>query len=292
MELFIKLGLKEIASIIQTLGETHDVSDFSDVFEINGKQYHIMKEKDELIITTQDGRNMCIGINYNERKGKDFQNRDVTFTKHEAEIDYYLDDGSSINLKNQLPLSRGYEGFTSVQRHDLLSGLVCKYYNQNGEPVSSFTIGLNKLCLNGSKKVYEFTDEGILCGNKLVSLEGDKLLSISGSEVPELSLMESFDIEQEKEKISRFAESDESLHPFTKEALQDATRLLDRKNRRVKEVCRFYDEELKELRTAIAIRHNINSLIDEDVIRPDELEEINSMLRQKLLTNKKLSLKN
>ena len=286
MELFIKLGLKEIAEIIQTLGASHHISDYSGLIEVNGKQYHIMKEKNELIITTQDGRNMCIGINYEEKYIKGYQDKDMVFTKHQAEVDYYFNDGSSVNLKNQMELGRGYDGFRSVQRHNLMNGLGCKYYNQNGEPVASFNLGLEKICLNGSKKVYEFTKDGIVYGNKLVSLDGDKLLLLSGSEVPGIEAMETFDVDKEKEKIRAFADESVELHPFTKEALEDATRLLDRKDRKVQEVLKFYEEDLKELRKAIAIRNKIEFLTNEDVIRPEELEDVSRALREKLVPEK------
>lgn len=287
MELFIDLGLKEIASIIQTLGEATNLDDFIDNINTDKSDIRIIKDGNSIIINSLDGRNMSISIDYSEEETALYYKK-ATFINHKVNIIYYLDDGSQIELSNNIPLERGYKGFTNVQRHDLMKGLKCKYISNDGQE-SSFTLDLNKICLKDTNKVYEFTDEGITCGNKVVSLDGNDLLTVSGAEVPEIKTLTSFDVEEEKEKIEKIIKTTEELHSFTIEALKDAERLLDRRERYVKELFDFYNKgDFSAVRKAIDVRNKIMDAVNYEIIKPNELEAINNKLREKYLSKKKV----
>lgn len=288
MELFIDLGLKEIASIIQILGESTDLEDFIETVNVNGNDIRIIKDDNSVIINSLDGRNMSISIDYSEEETALYYKK-ATFINHKVNIIYYLDDGSQIELSNNIPLERGYKGFTNVQRHDLMKGLKCKYISNDGKE-ASFTLDLNKICLKDNNKVYEFTDKGIVCGNKVVSLDGNDLLTVSGTEVPEIKTLTSFDVEKEKEKIENIINTTEELHSFTIDALKDAERLLDRRERYVKDLFDFYNRgDLLAVRNAIDTRDRIMDAVDNEIIKPNELESVSNSLRSKYLeSNKKL----
>ena len=282
--MFVRLGLKEVADVIKTLGISSDIMYLHGNIDVNGKLYIYEKKGNQLTITGEDGKSVTIGINYSEEKAKDYQNRDVLYLKHEVSIDYKLEDGHHITFYRDIPLERGYESFENVNRHDLLSGVKTGYVGKDGEE-ASFSVGLNKVCFNGSKKVYEFTSDGIICGNRLITVDGGQLVSISGEVTPGLDEAKSFDLIKERAKIENFLKSGVQLHPFTREMLKDAYRKLDRKDRYAKDIIHYYDEEIGEVRKALEVRNNIISGID-TAIDPAAIDKAASAFREIVIKQK------
>ena len=287
MELFNILSLKEIADIISTLGESHrNIYHMCGTIRLEDKVIFYENKDNELSIQSSTGEKTKIRISFSSKETEDYNGRKITFLSHECFIDYYLHDGSVISLYNQLSLPNGYEGFENVQRHDLLKGLRVKYYDKDGiegaVPLTSdiyISVSANKICLDGNK-IFEFTEEGIKYGNKLITLDGDKLV-LSGA--PSLENAESFDLEKEKERIEKFAKMDCDIHPFTKEVLETATiRELTRKQRTADSVKTFYEEDIKDVRRAIKIRTDFIRDIENGILSSEELEQVARQFRQEV----------
>ena len=273
MELFTKLGLKEICYIVNKMGLTTEVEFAVEDLNINGKRYRYEKKGNMVLITDEDNRQMRIGINYKELPSEDYLGNHIIFTNHEISIDILLENGEYINLYNNIGLPRGYKSFENVQRHDLMSGLVTKYCDKKGNKIASFSLGLDKICL-GEHDVYEFTDEGILTNRKLVSKDGKTLMAISGVPVPPRETIESFDVEIEKARIDHIIATNPGLHEFTIEALEDTKRMLDRRDRYVEDNKEFYQRGILETQKAIIVRDKLISGIDKCALDVEGLDGI------------------
>lgn len=272
MELFVELGIKEIASIINRMGLITDTNVNGEV-EVNGNKYYYSKEGNTFVIGDETGKGLRIGINYSEQMGKDAYNRDVKYVKHDVSIDYLLSDEDYINLSNDIALDPGYESFENIQRHDILRGVRSAYCNKFGKEVATFGLDLDRICLKENNNIYEFNKDGIKCGNKIISIDGNNLVSISGEEIPNIETVLSFGVTKEQDKV-RDIIAKENLHPFTKEALEDTIRLLDRKNRFAKNIVNYYNTDIKEVRKAIEIRNKIQNSVKGNVIDKDVIEKI------------------
>ena len=286
MELYIDLGLKEIASIINRMGLTTDTN-LSGEVELNGKKYFYEKVGNKFTVTDSDNKQTRISINYSSVNGKDAYNRDVTYDKHEVSIDYLLENGEIINLSNIIPLDSGYESFENVHRHDLISGLRTKYCDVDGKEIASFNLGLNEICLKDNNIKYIFDEEGIKYNNVVLSLDGNTLVSISGEEIPSKELISSFKLKDEQDKIDRIIVDNKDLHPFTKEELENTLRKLDRRERFVKKVEGFYNEDIKNIRKVIDIRNRIINGIENSILPKDGLEEVENDFYKNTMNNVK-----
>jgi hypothetical protein len=280
MELFIDLGLKEISNIINRMGLTTGTN-VSGEIEYNGVKYNYDKTGNTFVIVDSNGKMTRISIDYNEKEGKDAYNRDVKYVNHEVSIDYLLNNGESINLSNNIGLEPGYESFENVHRHDILDGLRTKYCDRNGKEIASFGLELNKICLKNNDQIYEFTKDGIACGKRLITLDGSTLVSVSGNETPSKETVESFNLKEEQAKVQKFIDESNDLHPFTKEALEDSIRKLDRRERYVKDIVDYYNTDIKDVRKAINIRNILLNSVKESIIDNKVLEEISDDFYEK-----------
>ena len=271
MELFIDLGLKEIASIIGRMGLTTDINELHGEVELNGIKYNYEKHGNEFKVTDSLGHQTNIKINYSEEETKDDYNRTIRYLRHDVSMDYLLKNGDYINLSNNIGLDSGYESFENVHRHDIISGVRTKYCDKDGKEVASFGLGLDRICLKDKNKLYEFNEDGIKCGNRIITLDGNTLVSISGSEIPNLDVINSFNLEKEQDKLRKIAEESD-LHPFTKEILDDSIRKLDRKERFVKDIVDYYNTDIKDVRNAIEIRNIIINGIESSLISKEGME--------------------
>ena len=271
MELFIDLGLKEIASIIGRMGLTTDINELHGEVELNGIKYNYEKHGNEFKVTDSLGHQTNIKINYSEEETKDDYNRTIRYLRHDVSMDYLLKNGDYINLSNNIGLDSGYESFENVHRHDIISGVRTKYCDKDGKEVASFGLGLDRICLKDKNKLYEFNEDGIKCGNRIITLDGNTLVSISGSEIPNLDVINSFNLEKEQDKLRKIAEESD-LHPFTKEILDDSIRKLDRKERFVKDIVDYYNTDIKDVRNAIEIRNRIINGIESSLISKEGME--------------------
>ena len=286
MELFVDLGLKEIASIVGKMGLTTELDEMHvDGLELNGVKYSYDKNGNEMTITDSLGNITKVRINYEEEHTKDAFNRDITYLKHEVGIDYVLPSGEIIRLENSIPLDKGYEAFENVHRHDLLKDLRTKYLDKEGKEIASFSLDLDEICLKENNVKYIFDKDGIKYNNVVLSVDGDTLVSLSGNPIPSKDLVLSYNLGEEKEKINRIIKENKDLHPFTIEELEDTSRKMERRDRFVKRIIEFYDEDTKHVRDAIKVRQNLIDNLSKNVLDKDGLDLVSSNFYYKTREN-------
>ena len=162
MEFFIKVGLKEIANIVQTLADSIDSDNIRDFVEVDGKELTYYKSNYELAISSNDGRNMNIHIVCKDRDVTDFLGRKNTVKDHFVFTTYYPADGNKILLKSTIPkYDEGYEGFRDVQRHDLMTGFEAVFFNNKGYAEAWFDPNLDKILPSDNNQKILFSKEGI-----------------------------------------------------------------------------------------------------------------------------------
>lgn len=283
METFVKLCLKEISSIVGTLGRSTDTNYLKDEVEIGCKKYTYRKNGNSLTISDNNKDLLAISINASVENELNEMNREEEKVKHEVNVDFFLDDGSRIHLYNDIPLEAGYDSFENVQRHILMKGLSIKYYDKDNQELASTGIDLEKVCLKEVDKVFEFTDDGILSGNRIITLDGSTLVSVSGNDAPSYDDAKEFNLESEREKIANIIKANPDLHPFTKEALEDAARKLASRERKAKEIVNYYNEDIGVLRKAISVRNKMINGINSIPLKDDELSLIERDLRSKTI---------
>ena len=274
MELFLDLGLREISSIINVMGVTTEIDQLhADNLEHNGVLYSYDKNGNNVEISDSLGNKTKISINC--RTGEEenpFTHALEMHDYHDIAIEYLLKDGSKITLEKTVGLNPGYESFENVRRHDLLHDLKTCYVDKEGKEVASFNLSLDTICLKDPIEKVDFTKDGIKCGNKIVSLEGNSLLSLNGEEIPNKNIFESFNIKEEQEKIKRIIDENKDLHPFTMEVLEDASRKLDRKERYVKDILDFYDKDINNIRKAIDTKNKIEENVKHGIVNKEGLD--------------------
>ncbi len=279
MELFNDLSLKEISYIVNILGESTDINYLTNSIQVGDKIITYRKIGNELSIDSSTGEKVSVRIEYSSRDEKDFRGSLMKVLSHKVMADYILKDCTEIILSNDISLPEGYKAFENVQRHDLLNGLRVVYIDKDDKFIS-VSLGGDKICLKDIDKMYEFTQDGIISGNKKISLDGDKLIMTNGNPAPSLDTVESFDLDKEKERIKKFSNMDSDIHPFTKDALDMAVRDLDRKNRTVNSIKEFYKDEIKNVRRAIRIRNDFIDGVKNGVLTTDELDAISNQFRR------------
>lgn len=295
MDLLTELGLLEVAKIIQTLGTHTDTKELEGRVFVDGVECRYFKNGNSFSVYTSDDKKMCVAIDattkivrnnygegtfinigrHSEPDGKDTKpfERTVKYCSHDVLIDYSLADGSTLALSGGLSLPEGYIGFENVQRHDLRDGLGVKYFNQDGQQEASFSIGLGKIVLDELHTTYEFDHDGIHIGNKVITLDGGELLSISGTPTPKREVAASFDLEKEQEKVDKLLK-DANLHPFTRARLEDAKGKLVMDSRYAKGIEEFYDKDIAGVRKAIAIRSKVIDSLEKGFVGEKELSAV------------------
>lgn len=278
MELFTKLGLKEVADIVGTLGRHTDVECAQGTVEVDGKRYFYEKDGNKLSIIDSEGKKVKIGINYSEETYKDEYQRDIHVLKHEVKAKYTLPNGDSIRLYNNVGLNPGYEAFENVQRHDLMRGISMKYCSATGEEVASFSLGLERVCKAGTKTMFDFEDNTIKVGNRTVSMDGKTLLAIGGSPVPSKKVAEDFNIKEAETKIQKFLDMTPELHEFARTEVEDAMRKLTKWKRYADSILEFYKEDSAPIQEIVEIRNRLIAGVEQDVIPPEAMDAVNKAL--------------
>lgn len=262
------------------MGRFHDTRFVEGKVTDGNLEVNYSKNGNSMTITTNDGRKMCIAIDASTKIGKDSRNNVVRYVTHDVFMDYSIRDGSSLVLSNSLALPEGYDGFEGVQRHDLKDGLRTKFVDKDGKEEATFNLDLTKVCLIKNNRVYEFTKDGILYGNKLISLDGDKLLAISGFDTPSLETAKSYNSEEEKAKVRKVIEEG-NFHPFTVNALEGTIRELDKQKRYASGIIDFYENDLGDIRKVIAIRSKIMDSLEKGFIGEKELSLVDKDFSKK-----------
>jgi hypothetical protein len=290
--MFEKLGLKEIASLISVMGESYGSGPIIGEIEYDGKHYTYDKEDDLMIITCDDGKKMSIKLNCKNERVKE-NDREVIYCEHSVDVDFYKEDGSRINLYNRISTPEiGYEGFEGVQRHDLLGNnehrkLDINRINACGKKEARFDVNMTSVTIGEDYNKYEFTDKGIEHNNTLISLDGEELVTMYGSKVPDRNLVDTFNSEQEKDKVATLA-YEMNLHTFTSSIVKRAIEQIDLKEDFVKDVREFYKNGIKEVRNAIKLRSETQDDIEKCIMNPEALEAISSNVRNEYLRTRKV----
>ena len=271
-----KLGFSEIAQLVGQLGLTTNIKKmFIDNIEVDGKKYTYEKTGNQLRIRDENGKGVDILIDYSkETKEKDDMTTE-TIMKHEVFIDYLLASGNLLSFYNNIGLYEGYRTFENVARDSLVRGIRTFYCDQDGKELANFSGGDKKICLKDTGHTFEFTDKGIEWDKKVVSADGNVLISIKDEPVENIEDYYSFDIEKErvifKDIIEQFKEK---AHKFTLEELETILTRLERRDRNVKGVIEICEKDLPEARRAIQIRNEVRDAIDNNCITPEVLRVI------------------
>jgi len=294
MELYMKLGLREISSIINTMAKYKvDGIEFANgSFELNGIKYDYLLDDNNLILKSSDGRSMNIIIDADTKEFKDYLNRPIKVVSHEVNINYYLPNGDTINLNNSLGLEEGYRGFDGVQRHDLISGMRNSLVGKDGKVKSSFSINLDTVYLDDEHKKYSFGVDGISYDNKVVSLDGNELLAINANKLDDINEMKTFSGSREKFILSRIIHADRDLHPITKRIIEEETfKKIDRIEKEAEEIRSFDADEVKKLRKVISMRNDMMKNFNKNVFVEKELSELEKHFNKEYSKQKDIKIK-
>lgn len=296
MELFTKLGIKEIAGIIDTMAKYKmDGTRFTkDSFELDGIKYDYLLDDNNLVVKSSDGRSMNIIIN---AETKEFKYNNYTNAKvltSELNINYYMPTGDVINLyKDNIAVrEEGYKGFEGIPRHEIIHGMKTFLIGKDGKAKSRFNLELNEVYLDDEYKTYNFGPDGISFDNRLVTLDGKELLVINNQKIKDLDEMVSFNGAKEKFILSRIIHSDRDLHPYTKRIIEDETfKKIDIKNKEVEDVKKFYDEDARKLRKVIAMRNEMIDNVEKYTYKEKEIEALDKSFRDNYKKDKDIKIK-
>ena len=284
MELSKELGLKEISSIIKTLECTTDIEYMSeDSLECDGVVYGYEKNGNQFLIFDSLGHSIKINLDYREEvKTHPYTQKDVLYAYYDIKADYNLKEGDKFRLAKSIEIYPNEDTFSDLQRNDFLSDIKTSYCDSNEKEVASFNLSLDTICLKDPEAKVEFTSDGIKYDNKVVSMTGDSLLSINGELVPNKDIFDSFNLEEERKKINKIINDNKDLHEFTIEALEETSRKLDGKERYVKKILGFYENDINIIRKAIECRNTIASNIENSIINKNGLELVANHFEMKL----------
>ena len=291
MELFVKLGLKEVAGIVSTMAECKEngVEFSKGSFSNRGTKYEYLLDDNNLIIRSSDGRSMNIIINAEEKEFVDYRNRKTRVLNHEVNLFYYMPDGKIINLNKEVGLQEGYKGFYGIPRDEIYHGAKVFLLNKDGEIDARYSVSLDTVYLDDKHKKYEFGKDGISYGNKTVSLDGDELLVMNNRKVENVNELMSYDGSKEKFVLARLMHSDRDVHPITKKIIEEDTfKKIDAKHAEIEEIKEFYDKGIYEVRNAIGLRNSMMNYVEKYTFGEDELGLLEAKFRKDYLGNQKV----
>ena len=182
MEVFTKLGLKEVASVIKTLGICTDIPYMHGSAYIDGKLHIYEKKGNSLTIFSEDGKNVSVAVDYRVVEKTDKNGEIHKVPQHQVYFEYGLANGQLLAFSKELVLDGGYEGFEDVNRHDLLTGTNTSYVDKDGNNVASFSTELTNIQLANSENTFVFglhgSEDPIAVSTKECerSLDGRKVL--------------------------------------------------------------------------------------------------------------------
>ena len=176
MEVFMKLGLKEVANIIKTLGVSTEIPYMHGGMYVNGKLHIYEKKGNTLTIKTEEGKSVSVAVDCSVEEHTDKHGNHYELPKHQVYFEYGLSNGQLLAFSKVLPLDGYYEGFEDVNRHDLLTGTTTSYVDQDGRDVASFSTELTNIQLAKSENTFVFGLNGsedpiaVKCKNDETSL--------------------------------------------------------------------------------------------------------------------------
>lgn len=180
-----------------------------------------------------------------------------------------------------------YKFFKKLNPFELVDNLKVKYLLPNKNcimpylPYSEPSWDFNNL--ETCNRYFNFTSDGIIyCQNYLVSSDGKQLLSINGKAVPPLDKVKQFDKEQEKEKLIKLLESDNTIHPYTRDALLNAINNLNNKDEDANNILKFYNEAIPLCQVVANAREDLTNNIYNYIFSKKELLFLIKTLAQKI----------
>ena len=167
----MRLGLKEVADIIKTLGICTEIPDMHGMLKVNKELYIYVKRGNTLTITCEDGKSLSVAVDCSVKECTDIHGRSYELPVHEVYFEYGLSNGELLSFNKELHLDGLYEGFENVNRHDLLTDTNTSYVDAKGDTLASFTTELTNITLKNSKKTYIFALGGR--SEPIATIEGD-----------------------------------------------------------------------------------------------------------------------
>ena len=282
-------NLEEISSLINIIGESNDIKKLNiNNISFNDKTYSIEKENDDLIIKCSDGRCLKLKIYSCSWEESDGYFSKWTCNKSVAEFQYLLPNGNTLSFTNDSwHISMEYEFFKKLNPAELVDNLTVKYLIPNKNsiiPYGSYpdqSWDFNRL--ETYNRYFNFTSDGILyCNDYLVSSDGKQLLSIKGKDVLPLEKVKQFNIEQEKEKLIKLLESDNTIHPYTRDVLLNAINNLKNKEKYVNNILEFYNEDIPLCQEVANAREDLINNIYNYIFSKEELLFLIKILAQEI----------
>jgi len=270
MDIYDKLNLNEIVEIVKLIANTTDINEFEKKLYIGDIDYDIIKYDNTIIISSSEGKKLEVSLESKKVK-KIIQNRDITYLNNYVNVKYKLNDNEKLNLISKISLDDNFDVFKYIERDNLYENYLFNYLNDDVVK-ACMSIDLSTIRLD-KYKVYDFYGDSVIEGNKEISLNNDKLIKLSGRNIPNMDVINSFDLNNEKQKLNDFLEK-KDIHPFTKELVEEIDKLLDIKQKFVEDVKNFYKYDIKEFEKVKLINKSITSGINKNFFTKDELSLI------------------
>lgn len=156
MEVFMKLGLKEVANVIKTLGVSTEIPYMHGNVDVDGKLHIYEKKGNRLTITSEEGKYVGVEVDCQVVERRDIHGNSFELPQHKVYFEYGLANGQLLAFSKELVLDGLYEGFEDVNRHDLLTGTDTRYVDRDGNDVASFSTELTNIQLPNSENTYIF----------------------------------------------------------------------------------------------------------------------------------------
>lgn len=277
MGLYDKLNLNEVVELVRILTESRNISDFEKDLYIGDVVYCITKFDNTVVVSSSEGKRIQVSIYETERESKEHEK----YNAHIVDIKYKLSENEELNLMGFVDYDY-YESFKYLLKHNLHNSYILNYLNNNVKN-AELSIDINKIKLNNCK-TYNLEGNTIKGNNKVISYDDDKLLNLNGINVPNLDIINSFDLKKEEKKLNQFIDNN-VIHPFTLELIEDTKKLLDSKQKFINEVKSYYENEINDVKKVKQIKNNITNGINNYFFKKDELSLIIDSLNSYLDIN-------
>jgi len=254
MDIYKYLNLNGVVDIVRLIADNSNISQASCTFENNGVNYQVCKKDNSISIKSDDGKYMQIEVDAISISDSNPDYKDIYISSM-----YLLNNNSYITMISHPMLEGNFSNLSSIARHNLFEEYTIDYSNSNKEIEGSVSLDFNQIRVYGKDGVsrrYSFTPNGIGNAEITTTLDGDTLLALDGNELPEDTVLMSFNPTMEKKKLHNSYDG-EDIHPFMKEFIQYADDFIDRKKAYVDRISNYYAHEKNIIKKAIDIRNNL-----------------------------------
>lgn len=208
-EVLQRMNIDSIVELVNLIENEKDITELSaQIVAEDGKKVKVEKSESGLTITLDDAPKLIVSsvpTAYNP-----YEKRDVTIT-------YQFADGNLIQFTGT-----GDYTLEGIDKEDLVDDLKITYVSNGLSKTTRFNWFLIP---NG----IQIDEEGIKYHNMLLSFDGKEIKKINDEEVPSKKDLESFDFEEEKEKVNAFLNGPVALNGVTKRYIEDTMSQLEKK---------------------------------------------------------------